>query len=259
MNRCAMLVLLGIDCSACLLTCFGRRNSKRLLAFFFLCRSVLLLPFFFLLILMSAQSIPSELILHILKYLTQPADLLSTALCCKSWSLHALELLWYKPNIVRPSAWLNFCDILHQAKPTTFPYTQFIRRINLSLLASDVDDRHLACLDVCERLERITLANCSKLTDEGLLAFLGNKERRTLVSIDLSDCIQVTDKTITHIAQLCPNLQGLNLSMCKETEQAFVGVTDDSIVMLARRCPGLRRVKHLLALLRNDFLSKIVV
>lgn len=47
MNRCAMLVLLGIDCSACLLTCFGRRNSKRLLAFFFLCRSVLLLPFFF--------------------------------------------------------------------------------------------------------------------------------------------------------------------------------------------------------------------
>lgn len=63
--------------------------------------------------------------------------------------------------------------------------------------------------------------------------------------MDLSDVTQVTDITIKRIAETCPNLQGLNLSMCKEgggAGEQFKGVTDEGITMLARKCPGLRRV-----------------
>ncbi|CDH60821.1 ubiquitin ligase complex f-box protein [Lichtheimia corymbifera JMRC:FSU:9682] len=186
---------------------------------------------------------PSELIVHILKYLTHPTDLSSSALTCKSWSLHALELLWYKPNFVQASAWVTFCNVLSETRPTLFPYTHYIRRINLSLLASEVKDCHLTALSVCERLERVTLTNCSNLTDKGIMDFLGTKPRKHLVSVDLSDVTSVTDASIKRIAETCPHLQGLNLSMCKEGLEPFVGVTDSSVIMLAQRCTGLRRIK----------------
>ncbi|KAI7883102.1 RNI-like protein [Lichtheimia hyalospora FSU 10163] len=190
-----------------------------------------------------AQCMPSELIVHILKYLTHPTDLSSSALTCKSWSLHALELLWYKPNFVQASAWVTFCNVLNETRPTLFPYTHYIRRINLSLLASDVEDSHLTALSVCERLERVTLTNCSNLTDNGIMDFLGTKSRKHLVSVDLSDVTSVTDASIQRIAETCPHLQGLNLSMCKEGLEPFIGVTDSSVIMLAQRCTGLRRIK----------------
>lgn len=207
-----------------------------------------------------AQCMPSELIVHILKYLTHPTDLSSSALTCKSWSLHALELLWYKPNFVQASAWVTFCNVLSETRPTLFPYTHYIRRINLSLLASEVKDCHLTALSVCERLERVTLTNCSNLTDKGIMDFLGTKPRKHLVSVDLSDVTSVTDASIKRIAETCPHLQGLNLSMCKEGLEPFVGVTDSSVIMLAQRCTGLRRVSEgIVVMVVNDFISHHVL
>ncbi|KAI9322188.1 hypothetical protein BX666DRAFT_2016963 [Dichotomocladium elegans] len=191
----------------------------------------------------SANSIPSELIAHILQYLVHPSDLLNAALTCKTWSGLATELLWYKPNFTRSSAWINFCNVIHETAPTVYPYPSFIRRINLSLLGGEVVDSNLAALGVCSRLERITLTNCSSLTDNGIIDFLGQNPRKYLVSIDLSDVINITDVSIKRIAEICPNLQGLNLSMCREGTDKFFGVTDDSIVLLAERCNSLRRIK----------------
>ncbi|KAI9497464.1 hypothetical protein BDB00DRAFT_723520, partial [Zychaea mexicana] len=193
----------------------------------------------------TAQNIPSELIVHILKYLSHPSDLSSCALSCKSWSLHAVELLWYKPNFVRSSAWVSFCNVLEQANrpKLLFPYTSFIRRINLSLLATHVQDAHLTSLHECERLERVTLTGCSNLTDDGITGFLGNKVRRCLVSMDLGDVTNVTDVSIKRIAEICPNLQGLNLSMCKDGPRRFESITDEGVVMLSESCVGLRRIK----------------
>ncbi|KAI9319484.1 hypothetical protein BX666DRAFT_2094067 [Dichotomocladium elegans] len=191
----------------------------------------------------TAQSIPSELILHIFRYLSQPSDLHHCAVTCKSWSAHALELLWYKPNFFRSNAWTSFSNVLRDTQPSLYPYTLYLRRINLSMLASQVSDSDLATLSACERLERITLAGCSLLTDQGILAFLGKQPRRHLVSIDLSDVTNVSDVSIKRIALICPNLQGLNLCMCKDGLRQFENVTDDSVVMLAERCTNLRRIK----------------
>ncbi|KAF7728054.1 SCF ubiquitin ligase complex subunit [Apophysomyces ossiformis] len=187
------------------------------------------------------KKISLDHILNIFKHLSKPKDYLNCALTCKAWSYHALELLWFKPDIRTDKEWIAFCKVLCKSKSLMFPYTTFIRRLNLSTVGKDVTDEYLACLNVCERLERITLTGCSSLTDEGLLALLSGSACKNLVSMDLSDISNVTDATIRMIAANCPKLQGLNLSMCKE--EGFTGVTDCGIVKLAERCTGLRRIK----------------
>ncbi|KAI8096161.1 uncharacterized protein BX664DRAFT_290886 [Halteromyces radiatus] len=192
----------------------------------------------------TAQYIPSELIQHILRFIVQPTDLFQCGLTCKSWSYHALELLWYKPYFARPSHWILFCDILNkQSSSWTFPYTSFIRRINLSSLSTQVKDEQLETLKLCGRLERVTLVGCTSLTDVGLVGLLSQDAGSQIMAIDLSDITNITDKTIIKIAESCPKLQGLNFSMCKDDHHRCVGVTDLGITTLAEHCRHLRRIK----------------
>ncbi|RCH84827.1 SCF ubiquitin ligase complex subunit [Rhizopus azygosporus] len=151
--------------------------------------------------------IPTEIVVHILKELDDEKDLIECTHVCRQWSYHALEQLW----------------------------------INLAPLASLVNDTHIASLANCQRLERLTLANCFHITDVGLCNLI---DVRTgigpeLVSIDLTDVLNVTDKTILKIAICCPRLQGLNLSMSRP----HFDITDVGIVALAQQCPELKRIK----------------
>ncbi|KAG2198015.1 hypothetical protein INT47_004982 [Mucor saturninus] len=188
------------------------------------------------------KSIPNEIISHILKLLTSDGDLKQCTFVCKQWSYLALELLWYKPNFVNPTSWLAFFTVI-QSTQTSFPYTSFIRRINLSPLSNLVEDIHIITLTACTRLERLTLAGCSKLTDVGLCALITHQKCHgigaELVSIDLSDVVQVTDTTVLKVAYCCPNLQGFNLGMSQEQQS----ITDTSVVELARQCRNLKRIK----------------
>ncbi|KAI8340186.1 hypothetical protein BC941DRAFT_338516, partial [Chlamydoabsidia padenii] len=188
--------------------------------------------------------IPSELIQNIFGFVGRPIDLLQCALTCKSWSYHALDLLWYKPYFAHPSSWDAFCQVLG-ASPSSwaFPYTSFIRRINLSSLSTQVTDSQLVQFKLCDRLERVTLLGCSSLTDQGLVGLLSLKVGKHLTSMDLSDITNVTDTTILKIADTCPQLQGLNLSMCKDDRERCTGVTDEGIINLAIKCRHLRRIK----------------
>ncbi|KAI8374925.1 hypothetical protein EDC96DRAFT_497303 [Choanephora cucurbitarum] len=186
------------------------------------------------------SNIPSEILLSILSRLDSTHDLLSCAQVCKLWSYFATELLWYKPNLEvlkSSNRWTMFFSII-QAKSTLFPYALFVRRINLSPLSLVIEDLHIMALRYCKRLERLTLAGCSKLTDIGLCTLIEDVGA-ALISIDLSDVDQVTDKTIRHTASHCPQLQGINLSMSKPQH----GITDASIQQLAYSCNNLRRVR----------------
>ncbi|RCH96153.1 SCF ubiquitin ligase complex subunit, partial [Rhizopus stolonifer] len=99
-------------------------------------------------------------------------------------------------------------------------------------------DLHVMALRYCKRLERLTLAGCSKLTDIGLCTLI-DEIGTMLISIDFSDVNQITDKTIFKTASCCPNLQGINLSMSRPQ----TGITDSSMTALARQCVHLKRVK----------------
>lgn len=181
-----------------------------------------------------AQTIPSELILHIFKYVSSTSDLRNCLLVCRAWCHCGVELLWHKPVFIHPERLLRMIQILG-GSTFSFPYTLFVRRLNLSNLAEHVIDLILGRLSKCERLERLTLAGCRKLTDGGLCKLLEGGCGPTLIAMDLSDVIELTDVAVLAIADKCPRLQGLNLSNCKE-------VTDQSVVVVAERCRGLRRV-----------------
>ncbi|ORX55011.1 RNI-like protein [Hesseltinella vesiculosa] len=190
-----------------------------------------------------AQSIPSELISYILQFLTHPHDMLQSALTCRAWTFNALEALWWKPQFRSTAHWLAFCQILGEPRAWSYPYSTFVRRINVSSLSTNVNDHQLMLLNQCDRIERITLIGCTSLTDTGLLGLLSNKVGHYVTSVDLSDITTITNATIFKIAATCPNLQGLNLSMCREDQQRCTGVTDQSICRLAEACPQLRRIK----------------
>lgn len=192
-----------------------------------------------------AQTLPSEIIYSILKQITAMSDVYNCSLVCKTWCYLALEVLWFKPGFQSASTLALFCSLLRQEPSTLmFPYPSMIRRLNLSNLSNDILDSTVSCLEGCNRLERITLAGCTRLTDNGVLALLQNQVGQKLISVDLSDVVNVTDTAILAIAEKCPRLQGLNLSMCKDTHEhpESVQIHDESIVRIAEKCPSLRRV-----------------
>jgi len=117
----------------------------------------------------------------------------------------------------------------------TFPYSTFIRRLNLGNISESMSDHSFFRLRTCSRLERLTLQGCSKLSDSVLSAVLGDGNMPELVALDLTNVKLVTDRTVGSLARGCPRLQGLNLSGCRL-------VTDEGVVAVAEGCRLLRRV-----------------
>ena len=159
-------------------------------------------------------------------------DLKHCLLVCKSWCQCGVELLWHKP--VFSSATLLVKSLLILQSPTqTFPYATFIKRLNFSSMQSSMSDSMLARLSDCIRLERLTLTGATNITDIGACLLMGGCH--CLVALDLSDCVQLSDQTMSAIGMNCPRLQGLNLTGCIE-------VTDAGIYCIASRCTMLKRV-----------------
>lgn len=181
----------------------------------------------------TPADLPHEILLQILRVIGATADLKSAILVCKSWCQCGVELLWHKPVFHTHMAMINSLSILSRPNQT-FPYAQFIKRLNFSGLTDEVDDFVLTKLTGCERLERLTLAGSIKVKDDGLIMLL--KATKSLVALDLSECADVTDRSIITAAENCPRLQGLNLSGCKK-------ITNAGIAAIARSAKLLRRVR----------------
>jgi len=124
-------------------------------------------------------------------------------------------------------------QVLSREEPT-FAYAQFIRRLNLTSVGSDMSDSIFNQLTHCTRLERLTLVGCSKLSDDVIartVPYFPN-----LIVIDLAGVESVTDRTVFALADRCRKLQGVNLLDC-------IQVGSSSVCALADECPALRRIK----------------
>ncbi|UZJ51656.1 hypothetical protein CBS101457_000976 [Exobasidium rhododendri] len=182
----------------------------------------------------SAGTLPHEILLHIFKYVAvHPPHLRRSLTVCKSWCLCGVELLWHRPSFLRISSLFKMIHIIRRPDQT-FPYATFIRRLNLSMLSSDLEDSLFGRLAVCTRLERLTLTGCTMISDETITDVLS--QIKHLVAVDFSDVSQLTDKSILTIAHNCPRLQGINITGCKR-------ITSNSVATLAQNCKLLRRVK----------------
>lgn len=183
----------------------------------------------------SAATLPHEILLHIFKYVApNPPDLRRALTVCKAWCLCGVELLWHRPSLNRIASLFKLIHVIRKPEQTSFPYASFVRRLSLSVLASDLEDSLFGHLSVCTRLERLTLTGCTSITDDKIATVLS--QTKHLVAADFSEVTQLTDKSILAIAQNCPRLQGMNISGCKL-------ITSDAVAALAKNCKLLRRMK----------------
>lgn len=179
-----------------------------------------------------ASSLPHEILLHILRLL--PPTALAPALrVCKAWCQCGVELLWHKPMFTSLPALYKMLQVLSQSSTQTFPYPEFVRRINFSNLTEEMSDKLLVKLLPCTRIERLTLTGCKHLSSESMVQLLSQSKR--LVALDLSEVDNVDDQVVAALAENCPRLQGLNLTGCGL-------VTNAGMEKLAKGCPALRRV-----------------
>ncbi|GAA5914272.1 hypothetical protein JCM6882_003677 [Rhodosporidiobolus microsporus] len=181
-----------------------------------------------------ASSLPHEILLHILRLL--PGSSLAPALrVCKAWCQCGVELLWHKPIFkTLPSLYRMLQVLSLPAGAQTFPYPEFVRRLNFNNLHHEMSDRMLHKLLPCRRIERLTLTGCKGLTSAAMVALLSQSKR--LIALDLSDVENVDDAVLEAMAKNCPKLQGLNMSGCAR-------ITDRGLEQLALGCPALRRIK----------------
>ncbi|BFZ63753.1 SCF ubiquitin ligase complex subunit [Saitoella coloradoensis] len=179
-----------------------------------------------------AAKLPIELVLAIYGHLS-PQDIWNCTHVCRLWCHAGIDLLWYRPSIQKTSALLKLMTTL-KSPNQTFPYGEFIKRLNLTALAAQLPDEVIDKFSVCTKLERLTLAGSKKVTDEGLKNILLNN--RSIMALDIASMELITDKSVELIAETCRGLQGLNMTDCKN-------ITDDAILILADSCPSLRRIK----------------
>ncbi|KAF9544608.1 SCF ubiquitin ligase complex subunit [Mortierella hygrophila] len=189
-------------------------------------------------------SIPSELIVYIFKFLSNPLDLRSAILVCKLWCSCGVDLLWSRPALLNIPLAIKMCDIMTLDRTQTiFPYATYIRRLNFSFLAQELTDETLIRFSGCSRLERLLLPGCNKITEEGLKQIL--QAGKGLYSLDLSEIPAVTDAVLDSVARFCPKLHTLYLAGC-------AALTDDAIMQLATSCSSLKRIKLSQCVLLTD-------
>jgi F-box and leucine-rich repeat protein GRR1 len=177
--------------------------------------------------------LPAELMIAVFAKLSSPADLKNCMLVSKDWSRNSVGLLWHRPST---NKWANVKSVIQTVRTAAsfFDYSSLIKRLNLSALGNEVSDGTLAPLSVCKRVERLTLTNCTKLTDLSLEAML--EDNRSLLALDVTSVDSITDRTMYALAKNAVRLQGLNITNCKK-------ITDKSLEEVAKNCRHLKRLK----------------
>ncbi|CAM1291008.1 FBXL16 (predicted) [Pycnogonum litorale] len=98
-------------------------------------------------------------------------------------------------------------------------YPPAIKNIqHVILRCSNITDKGLeAMLDQMQCIYRLEIAGCNEITEAGLWAALNPK----IISLSVSDCINVADESMAAIAQLLPSLCEFNLQAYHVTDQAL--------------------------------------
>jgi len=158
--------------------------------------------------------------------------MLHCMLVSRKWAANCVGILWHRPSCNRTENLRSVVTSVGNSE-SFFPYSELIRRLNLASLAPKITDGELSTFTQCKRIERLTLTNCSKLTDKGVSDLVeGN---RHLQALDVSELHSLTDNFLYTVARNCPRLQGLNITGCSQ-------ITDESLVVISQACRHLKRV-----------------
>ena len=179
-----------------------------------------------------ASCLPAEILINIFQKLGSPSDLLNCMLTSKEWSRNAVNILWWRPACSSWNRHRLICTTLSAPHPF-YSYADFVKRLNLTALAPEINDGSVIPLRVCTQVERLTLTSCLQLTDAGLTSLLGHNTR--LLALDISGAKSITAASIDVLADRCPHLQGLNVTDCKN-------ISNEGFLKVARNCRKIKRV-----------------
>ena len=177
--------------------------------------------------------LPNELLICIFSKLASASDLYACLRVCKLWSRCCIDLLWHRPLFTNWTRLESVASAL-QARRPAWPYSELIRRLNLSNLSQQISDGTLQSFVHCKRIERLTLTGCQNLSDSGIKGLVEGS--RSLLALDVTGIANITDVTVKALAKHCPRLQGLNITCCRQ-------ISDESLVPLAKSCKYLKRVR----------------
>ncbi|KAL1408918.1 SCF ubiquitin ligase complex subunit [Vanrija albida] len=181
----------------------------------------------------SASLLPTELLIHIMRYLPANGDLLSAMQVSRTWCLAGYPLLWQKPALSTVEGFASFVRVLASPK-TLLPYADIIKRLSVAGFAREINDDLFRGIAACKRLERLTLSGAVHLSPKALNDVF--RELNDLIAIDVSGVTDVDDTVAQEIAISCPKTQGLNLTDCKQ-------LTDEGLLAIAASMKNLRRIK----------------
>jgi F-box and leucine-rich repeat protein GRR1 len=179
--------------------------------------------------------LPAELLIAVFSKISSTADFKSCMLVSKGWARCSVDLLWHRPAT---GTWKSLMNVMQTTRKTDgfFAYHDLVKRLNLSQLKEQISDGTLVALANCKRIERLTLTDCTKLSDLSVSQLIDGN--RNLLAIDISGLDAITDRTMTTVANNCYKLQGLNITKCTR-------VTDVSLVAVAQNCRRVKRVSDL--------------
>ncbi|KAK4096932.1 RNI-like protein [Parathielavia hyrcaniae] len=187
------------------------------------------------------QRLPNEILIAVFAKLSGSSDLLHIMLTCKRWARNAVDILWHRPSCSTWEKLQSICTTLALENPY-FAYRDFVRRLNLAVLAGKVNDGSVMPLAECKRIERLTLTGCTNLTDSGLIALVSNNNHLYSLDVSLTPPSaegmapdHISDASINAITENCARLQGLNISGCQR-------ISNESLVRLAQRCRYIKRL-----------------
>jgi F-box and leucine-rich repeat protein GRR1 len=180
------------------------------------------------------SKLPPEILISIFVKLTTTADLKSCMLVSYHWALYAVGILWHRPLCNKWSNLFNVVTTLERRHRGYFHYCDMVKRLNLSALSDKISDGSVLPFMDCKGIERLTLTNCTKLTDYGVAGLVNGCKK--LQALDVTDLRSLTDVTLSTVAQNCSKLQGLNITNCSN-------ITDESLSQVADKCRQLKRLK----------------
>jgi len=181
-----------------------------------------------------AGRLPAEVLITIFSKLSSSQDQANCMLVSKRWARNCVDLLWHRPACTTWDKHEKICKTLSLPNPY-FAYRDFIKRLNLSTLANDVNDGSVKPLAVCTRVERLTLTNCAQLTDGGLIDLLSDSTH--LLALDITGNVEITEASMRTVAAYCHRLQGLNITACRK-------ISNESLIDVAENCKYIKRVRQ---------------
>ncbi|XP_054548485.1 dynein regulatory complex subunit 6 isoform X2 [Talpa occidentalis] len=99
--------------------------------------------------------------------------------------------------------------------------------ISVDLSGTEISNEGLMILSRHKKLKELSLAECYKITDNGIRAFC--KGSLILEHLDVSYCFQLSDEIIKALAIYCVNLTSLSIAGCPK-------ITDSAMEMLTAKC-----------------------